>query len=88
MAKEVILFPFTWRAYDQDCSGPIHPMIGSRGIAKEQLAPSGYVLIRGEIWRAEVRGNLSPIEKGEPIKVHEIRGLMLLVQPVSASPVE
>jgi membrane protein implicated in regulation of membrane protease activity len=82
VAKDVILFPFTWRAYDQDRSGQLHSMIGSRGIARERLAPSGYVLIRGEMWRGEVMGNLSPVEKDESIRVHETRGLTLLVQPI------
>ena len=88
VVKDVILFPFTWRAYDQDRSGQIHSMIGSRGVTRERLAPSGYVLIRGEGWRAEVMGDRSPIEKGESIQVHEIRGLTLLVQPLRESPVE
>ena len=85
VAMDVILFPFTWRAYDPDPSGQIHSMIGSRGIAKERLAPSGYVLIRGERWRAEVTGNLPPVEKGESVQVHENRGLTLLVQPIRES---
>jgi membrane protein implicated in regulation of membrane protease activity len=88
VAKDVILFPLTWRAYDQDRSGQIHSMIGSRGIVEERLAPSGYVLIRGERWRAEVIGNRSSVEKGESIEVQEIRGLTLLVQPIRESPVE
>ena len=88
VAKEVILFPFTWRAYDLDRSGPIHPMIGSRGIARERLAPSGYVLIRGERWRAEVMGGRSPIERGESVQVCAGRGLTLLVQPVREDSVE
>jgi len=88
VGKDVILFPFTWRAYDRDPSGQIHSMIGYRGIARERLAPSGYVLIRGERWRAEVMGNRSPIEKGESIQIHDIRGLTLLVQPIRENPLE
>lgn len=88
VAKDAIMFPFTWRAYDQDRSNEIHSMIGSRGVARERLAPSGYVLIRGERWRAEVTGTRSPVEKGESIQVYEVRGLTLLVQPIRESPVE
>ena len=31
VAKDVILFPFIWRAYDPDPSGHVHSMIEFRG---------------------------------------------------------
>ena len=56
-------------------------MTGARGIAQETLAPSGYILVRGELWRAEVMGSAPPIDKGKKVQVTGIRGLTLLVQP-------
>ena len=81
VAKDVILFPFVWRAYDWDCQNETHSMVGRRGIAKERLAPSGYIRIRGELWKAKVMGGGPPIEKGEAVRVEEMQGLTLLVRP-------
>ena len=78
VAKDLILFPFLWRAYDRDQQ---NQMIGTRGIAEERLAPSGYVYIHGELWQAEVMKGYPPIERGETVRVREINGLKLLVQP-------
>lgn len=76
-AKDIILFRYTWRAYDWD---PKKPLIGARGIARDRLAPSGYVQVRGELWRAEVFGGAPPIESGMNIRVKGIRGFTLLVK--------
>jgi acetolactate synthase-1/2/3 large subunit len=40
VTKDVILFPFVWRAYDWDRQTEVHSMVGRRGVAKERLAPS------------------------------------------------
>ena len=81
VAKDVILFPFVWRAYDWDRQEETNSMVGRRGIAKERLAPSGLIQIRGELWKAKVVGGSPPIEKGEAVRVEEMRGLTLLVRP-------
>ena len=80
VAKDVILYPFVWRAYDQDRPEGANSMVGVQGIARDRLAPSGYVQIRGELWNAEVVGGSSPIEKGEAVRVQGVRGLTLIVQ--------
>ena len=81
VAKDIILFPFVWSAYDWDRQGEANSMVGRRGIAKERLAPSGYIKIRGELWKAKVIGINPPIEKGEAVRVEEMQGLTLLVRP-------
>lgn len=80
VAKDVIFFPFTWRAYDWDRSGDANSMVGARGVAEEQLAPWGYIRVHGELWKAEVMGDGPPIDRGEVVRVRGIRGLTLLVQ--------
>jgi membrane protein implicated in regulation of membrane protease activity len=79
IAKDVVLFPLTWRAYDRSHRGSADWMIGLQGIAKNRLAPSGYVHVRGELWQAEVEENSVPIEKGESVRIYGNRGLTLLV---------
>ena len=80
VAKDVILFFFTWRAYDQDPNRAVNSMVGARGITKDRLAPSGYIRVHGELWQAEVMGNAWPIERGKTVRVQGVRGLTLLVQ--------
>ncbi len=75
--KDVILFPFVWRAYDSATSA----MIGSKGTASERLDPSGHVRIKGELWRARISENGPPIEKGRAVLIMDIRGLTLIVGP-------
>jgi membrane-bound ClpP family serine protease len=82
--KDVILFPFVWRAYEKNIPNSI---IGSTGVAVDQLSPSGYVRINGELWRAKVIENDSIIEKGETVVVKGLDGLTLTVLPfISSSP--
>lgn len=81
IAKDVILYPFVWRAYDQDRPQGASSMVGMRGIAKERLDPSGYIHVRGELWRAELMHGNPPVEKEESVKIRGVRGLTLIVQP-------
>ena len=83
VAKDVVLFPFTWRAYDRSGRQRVDltQMVGALGIAEERLAPSGFVRVRGELWHAEVEGGGPPVERGEAVRVRDIHGLRLLVVP-------
>jgi len=81
VVKDVILFPFVWRSYDQDRLGDANSMVGLHGVAKDRLAPSGYVEVHGEMWQAEVMEGAPPVQSRESIRVRGIRGLTLIVQP-------
>ena len=78
--KDIVLFPFVWRAYDPDSPGLSNTMQGARGIALNDLHPSGYVEIGAERWQAEVIEGSPPISRGQAVRVREIRGLTLIVQ--------
>ena len=78
--KDMILFPFVWRAYDWDRPKDSNSMVGLRGVVQEPLSPLGSVRVRGELWQAEVIGDGPPIQAGEYIQVREIRGLTLYVE--------
>ena len=84
VVKDVILFPFVWRAYDTDNAMAENSMVGARGIAKDRLNPSGYIQVRAELWQAEVIGDGPPIDMGQRVRVRGICGLKLLVQPDNA----
>lgn len=79
LVKDIILYPFVWRAYDPEYQKHDNPLIGQTGIAQENLNPSGYIKLNGELWRAKAIGENETIAKGEGIIVREVRGLTLLV---------
>jgi len=80
IVKDIIMFPFTWRAYDK--ANP-NSMIGAEGTVTDTLSPSGYIRIQGELWRAIVIDSSSVIEVGETVTVRNIDGLTLHVQSES-----
>jgi membrane-bound serine protease (ClpP class) len=57
-------------------------MIGLEGVAQTDLAPSGQVLIRGEIWQARAG---TPIPAGTRVRVLKLEGLTLTVEPAGES---
>jgi membrane protein implicated in regulation of membrane protease activity len=78
--KDISMFPRVWRSYDQSRPGDPTSIVGMQGIAKDRLAPTGYIQVRSELWRAEVIEGDAPIEKGTSVRVMGIEGLTLLVQ--------
>ena len=81
VAKDAILYPFLWRAYDpSDPTALPYRMEGAQGIAIDRIDPSGFVRIAGELWRAELSRGAGRIEEGEMVQVDARRGLTLLVQ--------
>jgi membrane-bound serine protease (ClpP class) len=53
-------------------------MVDSVGVAKTDLQPLGKVLVHGELWDARAR---QPITKGTRVRVREVEGLILVVEP-------
>ena len=54
-AKDLALFPMVWRSYVSGDNDPVRQLIGLEAIVVDNLDPVGYVRVRGELWRAEVR---------------------------------
>ncbi|MDI7259785.1 MAG: NfeD family protein [Thermodesulfobacteriota bacterium] len=81
IVKDVVLFPFVWRAYERNHSKDLRFLVGNEGLVEERFAPSGYIRVHGELWRAETMEDSPSIEKGEAVSVRGIRGLVLLVRP-------
>lgn len=79
IAKDALLFPLLWRAYDTDPRAALNTLVGRRGTARDRLSPRGYVDIHGELWEAEVLGGKT-VEPGGRVHVREMRGLTLLVE--------
>jgi membrane-bound serine protease (ClpP class) len=54
-------------------------MIGQIAVVIQPLAPSGQVMVNGELWQAE---SATPAAKGEQVRVRGLRDLTLLVERV------
>jgi membrane protein implicated in regulation of membrane protease activity len=80
LAKDAMLFPFVWRAYDRDRLMELQSLVGTEGIVEERLAPKGYIRVHGELWQAEVIRADDSIERGEPVRIRGIKGLRLQVE--------
>jgi len=84
VGKDVVMFPFVRKAYEpQDDADP---MIGSLGVVEKRLSPSGFVRIRGELWKAHVPDGSMPIDRGETIRVSAIEGMTLIVERAAERP--
>lgn len=81
VVKDVVLYPFVRRAYESNSKTGAELLIGAEGIATEQLAPSGYIRVGRELWRAEAMRTDEPIAPGSRVRVRGVRGLTLLIQP-------
>jgi membrane protein implicated in regulation of membrane protease activity len=81
LLKDVVLYPFLWRAYEGKLSDDLNPLIGAIAIAQQRLDPDGYVQVRGELWKAELKQGCRPVEKDGKVRICAIHGLILLVEP-------
>ena len=52
-------------------------IVGSEGIVQQDLAPEGYVQVRGELWKAS--STAGGLKKGEEVIITGIDGLKLTV---------
>lgn len=80
IAKDIIMFPFVRDAYDKWNTSSAGALIGLQGKVVEALSPSGYVKVRGELWRAEAVKEVPRIDKGDIIEILGSRGYTLIVQ--------
>lgn len=82
LTKDIVLFPFVWPAFDFKRRRGANEIIGEHGWTVDRLNPSGYVRMRGELWKAELANHSLPVGRNSPIKVINLRGLTLIVEGV------
>lgn len=56
------------------------------GVVRESIDPEGYVFVTGELWRA--RSTMGPIPIGDFVRVLDVDGLTLVVEPETVPPAE
>ncbi len=75
VAKDLALYPAMRAVFRTPA--PTRP-IGQRAEALESLAPSGYVRVNGELWKARAHGG--DIRAGDAVIVRAAEGLTLIVE--------
>jgi membrane protein implicated in regulation of membrane protease activity len=80
--KDFALYPLLKGAYEDGDPAGTASLVGAVGTAQKRLDPEGYVRVGSELWRAVVAREQAPVETGAPVRVLEVRGLTLHVEPV------
>lgn len=76
IAKDIVLFFYTWKAYEWKKK---EKMAGMRGVAVERITESGYIIVNNEKWLAVNHGD-ETIEDGEKVLIHDRKGLTLYIE--------
>jgi membrane-bound serine protease (ClpP class) len=79
IAKDAMLYPMLKRAYEPGEPSDARRLVGSRGVARDELNPRGQVQVRGEIWRAQAIEGAEPIPSGTDVVVRGADRFTLLV---------
>jgi membrane protein implicated in regulation of membrane protease activity len=83
LLKDLLLYPFLRRAYEPGVTGSAR-LVGSRGVAEGDLAPTGYVRVRGELWRAVVSPADVVVPSGTEVEVVSADRMEVFVRAVGA----
>ena len=83
IVKDIVVFPFLRVAYESSGRSSSDRLAGAVGVARQTLDPTGYVRVGAELWSAELATESAPVAVGCAIRVVKVRGLTLLVEPLS-----
>ena len=78
----IFLMRFAWQAKLSKVVTGSEGLVGSMGVARTDLELAGKVLVHGELWNARAQ---QAISSGTRIRVREVEGLTLLVEPADES---
>ncbi len=79
-AKDAVLFPFVWRAYEPD-DAATDALLGRLAVSEEMLDPGGWARLGPELWRVELARGASAVPRGAKVRVVGVEGLTLRVEP-------
>jgi membrane protein implicated in regulation of membrane protease activity len=82
LLKDFALYPFTKTAYEGTAKMGLEALAGTTGVAEGNLAPEGYVRIRGELWRAISEPADQGILSGTRVEVLSVEGMRVFVRAV------
>lgn len=79
--KDIVVIKLIWRVVVRTPQIGRESLIGKTGTASTDLDPHGIIRIENELWKVEA---LSPVKKGEKVRVLSVNGLFLQVEPVNS----
>jgi membrane protein implicated in regulation of membrane protease activity len=82
VAKDLILYPFLRHAYEDGAKSGSAALVGARGVAQEDLNPSGYVRVRGELWRAVAVPADQVVTSGADVEIVQAERMTVFVRSV------
>ena len=83
IAKDVALYPLLRHAYEVDPRTEMEKLAGREVVVRGPLDPSGLVVMKGELWRAEAAdGERLPVPAGTRARIETHRGLTLVVRAI------
>jgi membrane-bound serine protease (ClpP class) len=85
LVKDLLLYRFVRRAYEPDLTG-VAKLVGDRGVAEVDLAPSGYIRVRGELWRAIVSPADNVVKSGTEVEIVSAEGMEVFVRAIDEKP--
>ena len=68
-------------AYGPSSPGGADALVGARGVAQRDVDPAGKVQVGPELFNAELAVGSAPIAEGAAVRIREVRGLTLVVEP-------
>ncbi len=81
LAKDVLLYRLVRPAYVVDPRSQLDKLVGATAVVRRSLEPAGFVMLRGELWRAVATGSGPlPIPEGTEVRVVGGNGLSLIVE--------
>jgi membrane protein implicated in regulation of membrane protease activity len=83
IAKDLALYPLLRHAYEVDPRTEMEKLAGEEVVVRTSLDPGGFVLLQGELWRAEAAaGERLPVPAGTRMSIESHRGLVLVVRAI------
>jgi len=85
LLKDLLLYPWLRQAYEDGAKTDSTALIGMRGVAQEDLKPTGYVRVRGELWRAVTVSADRTVVAGTEVEIVNAERMTVFVRPSPVS---
>ena len=83
LLKDLLLYPLLRRAYENDTKTGSAAMVGKTGVAEQDLAPHGYIRVRGELWLAVAAPPDRLVRAGTHVEVVSADRMRLSVRAIA-----
>ena len=80
--KDFALYPFVRLAYETNTPTGSQLLVGAKGVVEQDLAPEGYVRVRGELWRAVPEVTDQQISSGTRVEILNVERMKMIVRPL------